>query len=266
MSARLFWYPTPGGALRMLNLGRPWSELIDEEATSSAPQRTVSGRRSLTVWSSWTKVRALCEYLPDGDVVRELQAIVNALKVRGAVIGLAEEADCTWGGFLRGRPSAGKLTLEIEENMWQDWPGTPSLTAGDVVVVQGPSPKFLRERAVVASRSGRQITLAAPGLLNDYSEEEYVFVHDARFWPWLELQDGALNGQVLQTAHRITWTLDLQLQEPVSRIVNGAEQGGSHRGEVDVEFPDAIVIRGLDYHVPEYTDYHVPAYTGGVKI
>ncbi len=229
MTAQLYWYPTPESLLRVVDLGLGWRELVEGDPADSVSARSADGQRVLTTFTSMRTLRTLVEYLTSVSVVRECQAIGNHLR-RNGVIGLAEEDGATWGGFAKSAPARGDTIVRIEENLWDAW-STADLDVGDVVVVQGASPRGVWEEAVVSAISAnkRKVTLSA-GLLFDYSEEPYVLIRDRRFWPFVRLQDGALNTPILRTDHRITWALELQLEEPPSRLARAATQGLRYRG------------------------------------
>lgn len=229
MTARLYWYPEPDGLVRVVDLGRAWRDLADGDAEDSVTDRSADGQRVVTAFTSWRRRRALVEYLDDPAVIREVQAVGVHLR-RNGVIGLAEDDGCTWGGFARAAPEQGEDTIRIEDNLWESW-STVDLDVGDVVVVQGASPRGVWEECTISSINAakRKIVLAEP-LRYSYADEPYVLVRDARFWPWLRLEDRALQAPILRSDHRITWSLELALEEPPSRVARAAERGTRYRG------------------------------------
>lgn len=245
MTARIYWYPDPDGLVRELDLGRPWSELADADGEDSVSARSADGQRVVTAYTSWRRRRALIEYLDDAATIRELQAIGVHLR-RNGVIALAEDAACTWGGFARDTLVQGATTVRIEDNLWEAW-STEDLDVGDVVVIQGASPRGVWEESTIATISGnkRKITLAT-ALRYDYSEEPYVFVRDARFWPYLRLEDRSLTTPILRSSNRLTWSLDLNLEEPPSRIARAADRGTRYRGTTGSTITGDVYDADLD--------------------
>jgi hypothetical protein len=229
VTAHLYWYPEDDGLVRALDLGIGWRELVAADGGDLVAARSADGQRIVTTFTTMRRVRGLVEYVTDAAVVRELYAIGNHL-TRNGVIGLAEEDGATWGGFARSAPEQGETVLKIEDNLWEGW-STADLAIGDTVIIQGASPGGKWEEAVLADINGpkRKITLSS-GLRYDYSTEPYVFIRDARFWPFLRLQDGALQTAPIRTDHRITWALELELEEPPSRLARAAERGTRFRG------------------------------------
>jgi hypothetical protein len=257
VSAHIYWYaPGDRSPLRDLDLGRALSELIEYEVRRSTVLESLSGRRTQQNHVGMMQVRVNAEYLNalrSPSVIRELQAIIGHLK-RNGTIALAEDDECAWGGFLQTLPRRGELTLRLRENLWDDW-GTPSLTAGGSVIVQGPGPEMLREEVVITARTGKTITLDTGGLLHDYSEQAWVFVRDARFWPYLRLSAAQLNSDILQTQHRITYTLDGTFEEPPNKLEKAYADGTAYRSstataggaQYDVDATDTATatIRGI---------------------
>jgi hypothetical protein len=257
VSAQIYWYPETDGPLRVVDLGRGWRDLIEGDPADVVSARNADGQRVLTTYMSMRVVRAACEYIDDREALTECQAIGNHLR-RNGVIGIAEDAGHTWGGFANVLPVQGATEVTITENLWADW-GTGGPNPGDTIVVQGPSPSGRWEECVVLSTANnrRKITLAS-GLRYDYSDGAFALVRDARFWPILRLQDAALNLPILKSDRRITWSLDLQLEEPPHRLTTTAETAEPFRGPD----PASPLRAGYDAEIP--ADATRGSYTGGL--
>lgn len=229
MTAQLYWYPEDNEPLRTLDLGRAWRELTRVMTRDQVNAQAADGGRTMATFTSMFACSARAEYLTDAGVVRELQAIEDHLQ-RNGLVGLAEEDGRTWGGFARTPPSAGATEVKIAENLWSTW-STVETDVGDTVIVQGASPRGRWEEAVIASINAAKLKITfASGLRYDYSDEPYVLVRDAAFWPLLRLQTGALNRPVLTTDHRITWRAALDLEEPPNRVAKAAGRAEPFRG------------------------------------
>lgn len=233
MSARLYWYPEPDGLLVAIDLGRSWSELAEADSSDLSTARSADGQRVITTYGHMRTVRALCEYLTGYDTIREL-SILGVHLQRNGVVALAEDDGATWGGFAREAPQRGATAIRVSRLLWSAW-STIDLGAGDVVVVQGASGRW--EEAEVSSVSAERVVIASPGLRFDYQDEPWVLVRDRRFWPFLRMQDGALQTPILRSDHRITWALELQLEEPPSRLARAAESEESYRGTTAIGGP-----------------------------
>jgi hypothetical protein len=254
VSAQIYWYPETDGPLRILDLIRDWRELTHADPADFVSARNADGQRILTTYLSMRTVRAAIEYVDDRAVVRELQAIEGHLR-RNGTIGIAERDGSAWGGFATELPEQGATEVRITENLWAAWGSAADLDAGDTIIVQGPSPVGRWEECVIASVSAnrRRITLAE-GLRYDYSAGDWCLVRDSRFWPIVRSQDAAINTPILRTDHRITWALDLQLEEPPHRIARAAELNEPYRGTT------GPILSGASYEIEE--DRAV--YTGGL--
>ena len=246
MTARIYWYPEPNGPLRELDLGRYWTELLEGDPADMATSRTSDGQRTMTTYAAARTVRARLRDLSAIDsptVVRELWALANHLR-RNGVIAIAEDDACTWGGFARTPLARGDTVIPIASNLWGLWE-TPDIGAGDEVIIYGGSTEGRWERQTIDSitSSKRSVTLSS-GLRYDYQSEPWVHVRDARFWPHVRLADDAVGGPVLTTDHRVTYDLELRLEEHVAMLANGVSAEGQYRGTTGVGLQYAAELPG----------------------
>ncbi len=260
MSAHLYWYAGPGQGVRDVDLGRPLADLVVTPVDRSTVTDTWGGARRIVRWTAWSQVRIVAELsfadslVATGGLIQELEALIGHLQ-RGGTVALAEDDDCTYGGYLTAQPLDGSTSCRLERNQWRRWPGTPDLGAGDLVTLRGPSPESLEESLTVATRSALQLTFTS-GMRHKYRGLPWVFARDSRFWPWLRLQASARSTQLLRPGRRILYTLDLPLEEHLGRFASptieyrGVEGGGDLPGYQDFKDPGAfedyepIVVRG----------------------
>jgi hypothetical protein len=247
VTARIYWYPEDTGPLRELDLGRYWSELVEADAADNATARTADGQRVMTTYSSARSCRVLLEFLSAIDspsVVRELYAIQNHLR-RNGVIAIAEEEGRTWGGYARTLLARGSTEIPIVRNLWGLW-DTPDLAAGDEVVIYGGGLEGKWEKATVQSitSSKRKIVLTS-GLRYDYQDQPWVHVRDARFWPYVRLADDAVNAPILTTDHRITYNLEMRLEEHGAMLADGSSAEGQYQGTVGVGIRYVAELGGI---------------------
>lgn len=228
MAGRIYWYPSNDASLRTIVMDRAWRELVTANARSSTLARAGDGTRVQTSFAAARRLRAQAEYLMSLSVIREIEA-VNLHLDRNKWIAIAEDDGCTWGGYARTPPAMGDASIRIDSQLWASW-STTTLGAGSTVVVQGASPKGLWEEVVVSSVSGTTVNFASSPLRFDYSDEPYVLVRDARFWPYLRKQDGAIGDVSLTTDRRISWRLDWQLEEHTAKIASNATRTDPFRG------------------------------------
>lgn len=238
MGAIFYWYPGPGAALKTVDIGRPLSNIAEREVRREHTTDSFTGTRSRVVYDAYSQVQVTIELFTDASIIRELEAIENHLK-SGGTIALAEESGANFGGYLIAPPARGATTITAFSNQWGAW-GTATGGAGDVLVLQSPAPEYKREKLAMASRSGLTATFSAPGVRYDYTDAPWVFVRDARFWPYLRLQAGAMNQQLIFTDRRVSWTIEMALEEVPSRIEAGSFQSydnpwGVNEGEYGYE-------------------------------
>lgn len=243
-NAAIWYYPGPGAGLKKIDLGRPLSDLQDQPVRDEAVSQSISGSRTKIVWASWHLVPVSMALFADQSVVRELDALINHLQ-RGGSCTLAEDDGYPFAAFLATAPERGATTLYYTENLYSEY-GTYTPTAGDVLVVQGPGPEYLREEVVLSGVSGRAISIASPGLRFDYSAESWIHVRPKGFWPILRLQEGATNRAHLRHERRITYTLDLALEEPPNALdLAAAHAREPYQGEL-VDTTDSATGTTID--------------------
>lgn len=211
-TARIYWYPDPDGYLEETDLGRRWSEHVAGQSADLAMSRTGEGGRVITTFGSWRRARFAMEYIDDADLVHDLYAVVDHLR-RNNTIAIAEEGAATWGGFATRTLQRGDNEVKIAENLWSEW-SPPMIAAGDEIVIRGGSAGAKWETCKILSIGANQKKVTLDRALRySYEDQPWVLVHDRRFWPFLRFTDQALTSNPLQTDHRITWDLDLELEE-----------------------------------------------------
>lgn len=225
MGAHLYYYPFEGSALRDLDLGRPWTSLEVTPADNAVVETGLDRSQSILRWATWSRVRATCElspYTAAAGLLAELQLLSRHL-LAGGIVALAEEDDCNFGGYLVRGAAPGTTTFRVDRNLWRLWqPGNSDLGAGDQVAIRGPAHRGLEEELTVASRTGYTVETTT-GCLLDYRVDDWAFLRDARFWPYLRLEASARQQQILSAGgQRILYELDLQLEEAVDLYAAGA--------------------------------------------
>lgn len=233
MTARIYYYPEPGGALKAIDLQRPLTTIKERPARREFLEESWSGRRTTATTDAFTAVELVHAQFDEHDVARELEVLENFLQ-GGGIIAIAEDEGVNFGGYLQTAPAAGGTSITVFANQWSAW-GSITTGANDVVVVQGPAPVFKREPIVVTDRTGLTATLESPGLRYDYTEQAWVFVRDKRFWPYLRLQKGAKGRELLTHDHRLSFDFIAPLEEVQPLLDLGAEsfdtEWGTENGE-----------------------------------
>lgn len=214
--AAIYYYPGPSRALHTVDLGLGLSSINDWAVGVQATATAYSGRRSRHIFYQERIVRATIRQIRDVSVVRQLESLEAHLKA-GRPISLAEDADATFAGFVEYPPVAGATTLRVWGNQFSGYGSVTSVTTGDTLIIQGPSPEQRREALGISSRSALTVSLAN-AVLQDYDDLPWLMVRDRRFWPLLYLQDGQESAELLRPTDdtRLTWDMTLPLVERAS--------------------------------------------------
>jgi hypothetical protein len=218
-----FWYYPVGQPLKTVDMNVPLSEIIVREQRDEVVHEAISGRRFKIGYSTRWVVRVIAELITDPDLIHELEALCNHL-TRGGQVAVGESNDRTLGAFLRVAPEAGDTQLNWYTQLFSGYGGTWTPEAGEVLLLRGPSPRALREDVICGgggSSTGATLSLATR---HDWSNEDWIFVHNRSFWPSLQLQRGQTNADLLQSTRRIHYTLDLPLEEGPHALARLAEE------------------------------------------
>lgn len=214
MASTIYWYPpreTP--ALKTVSLSYAFTGLQDHQFEDLADESaTFSGRVYRVTRYRRRRVRVLYERTTDPSDARELEAVSRHLAMGGA-IGLAHDATKAWGGAATRPPRAGDTSITLRSSDAGSWFGTsPSLAAGDEVVLTSTAPDGLTEILRVASQSGSTVTLSESVRI-DYPEDYPVIVRQRDFFPALVLPTGGTAEGMLTSENRLTWTFNAPLVE-----------------------------------------------------
>lgn len=210
MPASIWWTPY-GGTTREIALSQDLTEIEEGEERDEAVSESISGRRSITRYSSRVVVRVISELITDQSEALNLEALVNHLR-RGGTIAVAEDSDRTLGGFLSYAPNIGAGSVHWHENMYKNLGGSFTPQNGEVLYLRGPSPNLMREPLIATGGSTHHATLSKKPK-NDWRREPWVFIHNQRFWPLLRLSTGRTRDRLLISERRVHYTLDLPLEE-----------------------------------------------------
>lgn len=211
MSASIWFHPRGGRTIEEIDLGCSFTDVDEFPVVSEAVAQSMSGRRTRVVFSgTWGCDYEISLMRPDYDVIRKLEALQSHL-VNGGLCTLAEDNSRTLGGFVLDEPGPQSTELRWYANLWGSYGG---FTAGngDVLVLRGPSPEAVREEVEVASSGVSTSATLSAAPLNTWRGYPWVFVRNKGFWPVLRLRTGV--RKILTTNHRVTWRLQLQMEEP----------------------------------------------------
>jgi len=215
MSASIFWYPDPLGPVREIDLGSALSDLDGPHQTAN--QTVVEARNGAQFTQQANvriSVRVVVERFTDTALRRELEALINHLK-RGGLCGLAEDRTKIVGGYCR--PVRGTKFLTIDEKPFGDWNSSAALVAGDEVVVMSDPATGLWETKLVsgflAGARGDRVSMTGDPVMLGYSGVEWGFIRHYGFYPFLRMSVSGRNQNPLSHDHRISYTLNMELEE-----------------------------------------------------
>jgi hypothetical protein len=215
--AAFFFYPEPGAALSTIDLGRRATAIEEWEVRDQEVSRAMSGATSRIVYTAYNRVNVQIDLFGDFNKVVQLETFVNYMR-SGGYCSFTEDTAACYAGFATIRPKHGASNVFTHQNLFSDFGDTYAGASGDYIVVQSPSPRMIRETVRISSAAARNFGLANT-LRRDFTNESWVLIKDRRFWPWLRLEPGTLNGPIVSpNQHRVTWNIELEFYEPADVV------------------------------------------------
>ena len=215
----IYYYPSSGfdAQLVTIDLGEILSDLQMTPIRSAIDAMSYQGRFYRTNLNGRMKIRVLLERFTDRALVRKLYSLQSHLE-RGGLIGICENQNKAWAAYLNeGMGNSGQTVLETGGNVFYNQ--TAALDALDEVVIQSSNPEVKREwndvNLAVGSTDAR-ITLS-DALIHNYKQEP-VLIRFHGFWPIMRLPADQLGRPIVTHDHRISYTLDLTLEEDVAAL------------------------------------------------
>lgn len=211
--AHLWWQPIGSEALVDIDLGRPLSTIEDYDQRDESVSVAFSGARTRVVFTATRAVDVVCDLIDgtDYEVIRQLEALMSHLR-RGGLCSLSEN-NRTLGAFLETFPIHGSDRINYLTNLYEDY-GNFTPLAGDILVLQGPSPKMQWEEVEVDSNLGGGAIQLVDKPDCFWEDEAWIVVRNKGFWPVLRLRTDASDAGLIAHGNRITYTLTLPLEVP----------------------------------------------------
>ena len=219
----IYWYPDPAGSVETLTFLENLSDLQVKPLREVYDSVTLSGGLYRSHAASRQQVRIVLENFVSEDFYLKLQSLSAHLE-RGGSIGFSLDHDKTWGAFLssaftaeRGDTQLGLQVIlttsgAMSPNYFRPWSSGVTLSSDDYVCINNANPEGFREYKNVTSLSSTSYTLTLDdGLLYTYGSRP-VLIRWRDFWPALKLR-GDMTTPILTTNHRMSYTLDLTLEE-----------------------------------------------------
>ena len=233
---RIYWYPMGSGNLETITM--PFiTNLQDEDPeVEAATAETIAGGMFRQLYGDWRRVIALRQNLRPSDAteaeaIRGLRSLQSHL-IAGYSIGLAVGTGSTFGSYTTAGASRGVNNIGIPANTYGAWDSTATLSAGDEVVIQSPSPDGAREVQRLASVTpvGSTFLLTFTRTLR-YDHPTRMLVRRRTFFPHLKLPEDQLQTPIVTTSSRgKTFDLLLELREDMAEAWTVGTQGDALTG------------------------------------
>tara|TARA_R110000824_G_scaffold328646_1_gene515514 strand:- start:353 stop:1201 length:849 start_codon:yes stop_codon:yes gene_type:complete len=242
MANPYFIYWPYGGIQRVeIDMTEPISDIQQRPRRHVEDSMSLNGHRVRSNLTAGLQIRISDERFTARGKWRELSGLINHLE-QGYLCGFAEDFSNAYGMILESMTVGSNIIMVDATNWFQGWtaPGLGAVkqpVVGDEIVIESGAWKGCREYFTVAATSivgtSRRIELDRPV---NYRFTDAI-VRNADFWPYLQLPKSAVGGALLTHDHRISYTLDLPLDEMIhlNDVVVGNPNGASrialgHRG------------------------------------
>lgn len=214
---RFYYYPESGGTLETIDLAGPLSDLQETELRDV--EDAYDGERVLyrQVLGGGYRVRIVLERFTSQALERKLKTMSAHLE-RGGYIGFSRDHAKTWAGFgASGYTYRGRSIFYSTVNQFGAWNGSATFASGDECTIESGNPEMYREYNTVSSiNASNQVTLGN-ALVYTYSNPVLLRWRD--FYPALRLPADKVGKALVTHDHRISWTLDVELEWDLAGLV-----------------------------------------------
>lgn len=226
------FYVYPGvsaGMLEVVSLGEPLSDLQETPIRDAVDARALSGRAIRTVLGGRRRVRVIVENFTSQLVERGLTNMQAHLE-RGGFVGFSRDHAKTWGAFATTAPAMGDTVIRHNGNAWSTWSAAAALAQNDEVLIQSPNPEYAWEIQALLSAPTTTRLVTSGAVRYDYGQEP-VLLRWRDFYPMLRLPEDGLGKPLVVHSHRVTYTLDVELEEdPAALHAMGATSAAALSG------------------------------------
>ena len=174
------------------------------------------------------QVRVVDDRFTDGDLAYKLETLSTHLEL-GDFCAVCNDSSEAWAGYVDSAPARGDTVLTTGGNLYAAFTDglavSASIGGGDIVCIQSTPPGVIREFCKVDSVSGDVITLTDP-IRFTYPAGSVVLVRHRDFHPAMRAPASLAGTQIVTSDHRISFTLDLTLEEAPDLIQAMESAGG----------------------------------------
>jgi hypothetical protein len=246
----IYYYPDPEGTLEVLDFGEPLSDLQITQVREVADSYSRGGSFYRTTGASRLQIRIILENFTSASLVRQFESLSAHLE-RGGAIGFALDPDTAWGSFVNvpaRAPVRGSVALQTKGHKWSGWTSAAALDSGDEISVSTPSPEGMRETRLLSSATSSTGSLVSilGDELNYTHGGDVVLVRQRDFYPCLTMPASSVGVPILETNHRISYTLDLTLEEDWGTLVALAQTSAPLRDTSGLPTSGASLAQALE--------------------
>ena len=218
-NAKIWYYPDASGTVEEIDLGEPLSDLQVETVVDQAVAEGISGHQSTDQYSGRAQIRLIVERFASASTYRALAALREHLR-RGGLCAVAEDSVSAWAAFATTIPVRGATSLYTFTAPWP-FVAAPTVTAAEVELI-GSQPSGLRETLLTSGTftgNTNQTVTFASGVRFNHSQDgaRWLLLRQRGFWPLLRMPIDQRNQSVITDDHRITYTLDVVLEEAIDQ-------------------------------------------------
>jgi len=225
-TAKIWFYPDPNGPVVEIDIDEALSDNQVHQKVDQSVSEGLTGSIDTAQYSSRAVLRLIDERFVDAARARKIYLLRDHLQA-GGLCSIAEDSDKAVAGFVATVPvlsgSVGIVSL-----VGRPWPynGSATLASGDEVEFLGNQPRALRQLVTVSSFSAGDILVTGEVLSYDFAAQgaRWVLVRHRGFWPVLRLPKENRNASVITDDHRISYTLDVELEEAIDAIESFAHE------------------------------------------
>jgi len=227
----IYFYPDPEGSLEVLNFGEPLSDLQITQLRDVSDGYSRGGSFHRVSGASRLEIRIILENFTSAGLVRRFETLSAHLE-RGGAIGFSLDHDKTWAGYVQTSatsPVRGRAAVTTGGNVFKPWSNSASLDTSDEMVISSAPVEGLRETNALASSvpaSGVNVNFGTLVPLVYTYKTEPVLVRWRDFYPCLIMPESSVGNPIIETNHRISYTLDLTVVEDwgtIAALANGAQ-------------------------------------------
>jgi hypothetical protein len=217
---RIYWYPDPDGALKTIDFKEGLTDIQEFDDPDVVDAANGDETNTRTFRAIGRRVRIVLERfgpIAGGLLERDLVSLRSHL-VKGGYIGFTRDHAKAWCGIRQGAATQGDTLFQTAGNGFTAWSPSGTLTSGDDVVIESPTPEAQQEVSTCSAiNASGDVTLATA---LRYSYDGKVIARWRDFYPVCWLPQDQVRRPFLTHDRRLNYTLDLTLAYSVADVVS----------------------------------------------